>query len=78
MMGIWAIGAGIIVYLAGLKGIPTELYDAARIDGAGAWDSLRRITIPMLSPVIFYTLVLGRRGGAPVLPRPARAQERDR
>ena len=58
MMGIWAIGAGIIVYLAGLKGIPTELYDAARIDGAGAWDSLRRITIPLLSPVIFYTLVL--------------------
>ena len=59
MMGIWGIGAGIIVYLAGLKGIPTELYDAARIDGAGAWDSLRHITIPMISPVIFYTLVLG-------------------
>ena len=78
LMGIWAIGAGIIVYLAGLKGIPTELYDAARIDGAGAWASLRRITIPMLSPVIFYTLVLGRRGGAPVLPRAAGAQERDR
>jgi ABC-type sugar transport system permease subunit len=58
LMGVWAIGAGIIVYLAGLKGIPTELYDAALIDGAGAWASLRRITIPMLSPVIFYTMVL--------------------
>src|SRR5258705_7031120 len=58
-MGIWSIGAGIIVYLAALKGIPTELYDAARIDGAGAWASLRSITLPMLSPVIFYTLVLG-------------------
>src|SRR5262245_2717230 len=58
MMGIWGIGAGMIVYLAGLKGIPTDLYEAARIDGAGAWASLRNITIPMLSPVIFYTLVL--------------------
>lgn len=59
IMGLWGIGAGMIVYLAGLKGIPTELYDAATIDGAGAWQTLRNITIPMLSPVIFYTLVLG-------------------
>jgi multiple sugar transport system permease protein len=59
LMGIWGIGAGMIVYLAGLKGIPTELYDAARIDGAGAWASLRNITIPLMSPVVFYTLVLG-------------------
>jgi ABC-type sugar transport system permease subunit len=59
IMGVWGIGAGVIVYLAGLKGIPTELYDAARIDGAGAWASTRHITIPMMSPVIFYTLVLG-------------------
>jgi ABC-type sugar transport system permease subunit len=59
IMGIWGIGAGMIVYLAALKGIPTELYDAARIDGAGAWASLRNITLPMLSPVVFYTLVLG-------------------
>jgi multiple sugar transport system permease protein len=59
LMGIWGIGAGMIVYLAGLKGIPTELYDAARIDGAGSWAVLRHITVPMISPVIFYTLVLG-------------------
>ena len=58
IMGVWGIGAGMIVYLAGLKGIPTDLYEAARIDGAGAWASLRNITIPMISPVIFYTLVL--------------------
>ena len=57
-MGVWGIGAGMMVYLAGLKGIPTDLYEAARIDGAGAWASLRNITIPMISPVIFYTLVL--------------------
>jgi ABC-type sugar transport system permease subunit len=58
IMGVWGIGAGMIVYLAGLKGIPTEYYDAARIDGAGAWATLRHITIPMISPVIFYTLIL--------------------
>jgi ABC-type sugar transport system permease subunit len=56
--GIWGIGAGIIVNLAGLRGIPTELYDAARIDGAGWWAQLRHVTIPMMSPVIFYTLIL--------------------
>jgi ABC-type sugar transport system permease subunit len=59
LMGIWGIGAGIIVYLAGLKGVPTELYDAALIDGAGAFASLRHVTLPLISPVIFYTLVLG-------------------
>ncbi|HEY3072102.1 MAG TPA: sugar ABC transporter permease, partial [Candidatus Limnocylindrales bacterium] len=59
IIGIWGIGGGLIVNLAGLKGIPSELYDAAKIDGAGAWAQLRHVTLPMLSPVIFYTLVLG-------------------
>jgi multiple sugar transport system permease protein len=59
IMGIWGIGAGMIVYLAGLKGIPTDLYEAAKIDGAGAFATLRHITIPMMSPVIFFTIVLG-------------------
>jgi ABC-type sugar transport system permease subunit len=58
MIGVWGIGAGIIVNLAGLRGIPSELYDAAKIDGAGFWGALRHITLPMMSPVIFYTLVL--------------------
>jgi len=58
-MGIWGIGGGIIVYLAGLRGIPTELYDAARIDGAATWATFRHVTLPLLSPVIFYTLILG-------------------
>jgi ABC-type sugar transport system permease subunit len=58
-IGLWGIGAGVIVNLAGLKGIPTELYDAARIDGAGFWASLRNVTLPMMSPVIFYSLILG-------------------
>jgi ABC-type sugar transport system permease subunit len=59
LIGIWGIGAGIIINLAGLRGIPTELYEAAKIDGAGAWASLRNVTIPMMSPIIFYTLILG-------------------
>jgi ABC-type sugar transport system permease subunit len=59
ILGIWGIGAGIIVNLAGLQGIPSELYDAARIDGAGWFGQLRFVTIPMMSPVIFYTLILG-------------------
>jgi ABC-type sugar transport system permease subunit len=57
--GLWAIGAGVIINLAGLKGIPTELYDAAKIDGAGFLAQLRHVTVPMMSPVIFYSLVLG-------------------
>ena len=59
LMGIWGIGAGIVINLAGLRGIPTELYEAARIDGAGAWAQLRHVTIPMMSPIIFFTLILG-------------------
>ena len=58
-IGLWGIGAGVIVNLAGLRGIPTELYDAARIDGAGWWATLRNVTLPMMSPVIFYSLILG-------------------
>ena len=59
LMGIWGIGAGIVINLAGLRGIPTELYEAARIDGAGAWAQLRNVTVPMMSPILFYTLILG-------------------
>jgi multiple sugar transport system permease protein len=58
-MGIWGIGGGIIIYLAGLSGIPSELYDAARIDGAGYLRQLRHVTLPLLSPVIFFILILG-------------------
>lgn len=59
IMGIWGIGAGVIINLAGLKGIPTELYDAAKIDGAGTWGQLRHVTIPLMTPIFFYSLVLG-------------------
>ena len=58
IMGVWGIGAGVIVYLAGLRGVPSDLYEAAKIDGANGLQSLRHITIPMMTPVIFYTIVL--------------------
>ena len=61
-MGLWGIGNAILYNLAGLQGVPTELYEAAKIDGAGYWRRLFNITFPMISPVIFYNLVLGTIG----------------
>ena len=58
-IGLWGIGAGVIVNLAGLRAVPTELYDAVHIDGGGYWSSLRNVTLPLMSPVIFYSLILG-------------------
>jgi multiple sugar transport system permease protein len=58
ILGLWGIGNAIVINLAGLQGIPTELYDAAKVDGAGWWATLFNVTLPMLSPVIFYALVL--------------------
>ncbi len=59
IMSLWGVGGGMIVYLSGLQGIPTVLYEAARIDGAGGWQQFWNITLPMISPVIFYNLVTG-------------------
>jgi ABC-type sugar transport system permease subunit/ABC-type glycerol-3-phosphate transport system substrate-binding protein len=59
LMSLWGVGAGMIIYLAGLKGIPESLYEAATIDGAGIWRRFFNITLPMLSPLIFYNVVMG-------------------
>ena len=58
LMSFWAIGGQMVILLAGLKGIPSTLYEAAEIDGAGRWASFRNITLPMLSPAIFFNLIL--------------------
>jgi multiple sugar transport system permease protein len=58
LMGLWAIGNFMVINIAGLQSVPTELYEAARIDGAGWWKSLRKITIPLISPVLLYDLVI--------------------
>jgi multiple sugar transport system permease protein len=59
LISMWGVGQTMIIYLAGLQGIPTDLYDAAKVDGASAPQRFWNITIPMMSPVIFYNLVLG-------------------
>jgi len=59
LVGIWGIGGAVIINLAGLTNLPTELFDAAKIDGAGWWAQMRHVTLPLMSPVIFYSLVLG-------------------
>lgn len=52
-------GTQMIIFLAGLQGIPTELYDASAIDGANGWQSIRHVTIPLLTPTIFFNIILG-------------------
>ena len=59
LMGLWGIGGSMLVYLAGLQGIPTELYEAVEIDGGNAVTKFRHVTLPMLSPVILFNLVVG-------------------
>lgn len=59
MMAIWGLGNAMIIFLAGLQGISETLYEAAAIDGAGSWRLFRHITLPMLSPSIFFNLTMG-------------------
>ena len=59
LMSLWGIGGGMVIYLAGLQGIPVFLYEAARIDGANTLQQFFTITIPMMTPVIFFNLVMG-------------------
>ncbi|MFL5778500.1 MAG: carbohydrate ABC transporter permease [Chloroflexota bacterium] len=58
IIGLWSIGNFMLINIAGLQGVPTELYEAARMDGAGPWTSFRRITIPLMSPILLYNLVI--------------------
>jgi len=59
LMGLWSAGSGMIVWLAGLKGIPEHLYEAASLDGAGPVGRFFHVTLPMLSPYIFFNLIMG-------------------
>lgn len=58
IMSLWGVGGGIVLLLAGMRGIPEELYEAASLDGASSFYQFWRITVPMLSPVIFFNLVM--------------------
>lgn len=57
VMSLWYVGGGVLIFLAGLKGIPRHLYEAASIDGAGGWSKFWHVTIPLLSPTIFFQVV---------------------
>ncbi|MGC8971221.1 MAG: carbohydrate ABC transporter permease [bacterium] len=60
IMAVWGIiGQRYVIFLAGLQGIPEELYEAAEIDGASSWNKFRSITLPMLTPTIFFSLITG-------------------
>ena len=58
VLAIWQFGSPMIIFLAGLRQIPQDLYEAASMDGASAWRQFRKITLPLLAPVIFFNLVL--------------------
>jgi multiple sugar transport system permease protein len=59
IMVLWGLGGGMVIFLAGLQGVPHELREAAAIDGANRWQEFRAVTLPLLSPVLFYMLVTG-------------------
>jgi multiple sugar transport system permease protein len=58
LMNLWTIGATIIIFLAALQNVPQELYDSALVDGASAWQRFWRISVPMISPAIFFVLII--------------------
>lgn len=59
MMSLWGFGYPMVIFLAGLQNVPRELHEAAHIDGAGAWARFRHITLPLISPVLFFNLIMG-------------------
>lgn len=58
LMSLWSVGSTVIIYLAALRNVPNDLYEASNIDGANGWQQFRHITIPMISGAIFFTLVV--------------------
>lgn len=58
LLSVWGVGSNVLLFLAGLQGIPTHLYEAALIDGANGWQRFRAVTIPMLSPTILFSVTI--------------------
>lgn len=59
IMSLWGVGGSLVIYLAGLQGVPTEIYEAAEVDGAGRVRRFWHVTIPMISPVLLFQLIMG-------------------
>jgi multiple sugar transport system permease protein len=70
LMSLWGVGYTVVIYLAGLQDVPRSMLEAAEIDGAGAWQRLRNVTLPMLSPVIFFNLIMAIIGTLQVFAMP--------
>jgi multiple sugar transport system permease protein len=66
LMSLWGCGNTVVIYLAALQGVPRSLIEAAMIDGASAWDRLVSVTLPAISPVIYFNLIIGIIGGLQV------------
>jgi multiple sugar transport system permease protein len=58
LLGLWGLGQPMVIYLAALQGVPKEMYEVAALEGAGPWQRLRHVTIPMISPVILFNVIL--------------------
>lgn len=58
MMSVWTTGNAMVIFLAGLQGVPTQLYEVAELDGAGWWGRFWHVTVPMMSPIIFFNLIV--------------------
>jgi multiple sugar transport system permease protein len=59
LVAVWSVGGSVVIFLAGLQGVPTHLYEAAALDGAGPLRKFWNVTVPMMSPVIFYNIIVG-------------------
>ena len=70
LTSLWGIGGTVVIYLAALQDVPRELYESAEIDGASAWTKLWHITIPMISPVIYFNMIMGIIGALQVFAGP--------
>lgn len=58
LLRLWQFGSAMVVFLAGLQGIPQDLYEAAKLDGAGPWRTFHRVTLPLLTPVVFFNFIM--------------------
>ncbi|NPV08108.1 MAG: sugar ABC transporter permease [Anaerolineae bacterium] len=59
LMSMWGIGGQMVIFLAGLQGVPQEMYEAAMVDGASWWHKIRFVTVPLITPTIFFNLIMG-------------------
>jgi len=59
LMSLWGVGGSMVIHLAALQGVPADLLDAARLDGAGPWQRTRHVTLPLISPAILFTVIVG-------------------